>query len=38
MISVTSAIGNAIADATGVELFETPFSADKVYEALNKII
>lgn len=38
MISVTSAIGNAIADATGVDLFETPFSADKVYEALNKII
>ncbi|MHC6180058.1 xanthine dehydrogenase family protein molybdopterin-binding subunit [Clostridium sp. JNZ X4-2] len=38
MISVTSAIGNAIADATGAELFETPFSANKVYEALNKII
>jgi Aerobic-type carbon monoxide dehydrogenase, large subunit CoxL/CutL homologs len=36
MISITSAMGNAIADATGVELFETPFTADKVYTALNK--
>jgi CO/xanthine dehydrogenase Mo-binding subunit len=36
MISITSAIGNAIADATGVEIFETPFSADKIYTALNK--
>ncbi|WP_411680297.1 xanthine dehydrogenase family protein molybdopterin-binding subunit [Clostridium thailandense] len=36
MISITSAMGNAIADATGVELFETPFTADKVYRALNK--
>ncbi|MEY8001095.1 xanthine dehydrogenase family protein molybdopterin-binding subunit [Clostridium sp. Mt-5] len=38
MISITSAIGNAIADATGTDIFETPFSADKVYAALNKII
>jgi CO/xanthine dehydrogenase Mo-binding subunit len=37
MISITSAIGNAIADAEGTELFELPFSADKVYRALNKI-
>ncbi|AGY74652.1 xanthine dehydrogenase family protein molybdopterin-binding subunit [Clostridium autoethanogenum] len=36
MISITSAMGNAIADATGVELFETPFTAEKVYKALNK--
>jgi CO/xanthine dehydrogenase Mo-binding subunit len=36
MISITSAIGNAIADATGTEIFELPFSADKVYRALNK--
>jgi len=36
MISVTSAIGNAISDATGVEIFETPFSANKIYAALNK--
>lgn len=36
MISITSAMGNAIADATGVELFETPFTAEKVYIALNK--
>lgn len=36
MISITSAIGNAIADATGTEIFELPFSQDKVYRALNK--
>jgi CO/xanthine dehydrogenase Mo-binding subunit len=36
MISITSAIGNAIADATGVEIFDLPFSADKVYKALNR--
>lgn len=36
MISITSAMGNAIADAVGVELFETPFTAEKVYTALNK--
>lgn len=35
MISITSAIGNAIADATGVEIFDLPFSAEKVYKALN---
>ena len=37
MISITSAMGNAIADATGVELFETPFTADKVYLALRQL-
>lgn len=36
MISITSAIGNAIANATGIEILELPFSADKVYRALNK--
>ena len=36
MISITSVIGNAIADATGVEIFELPFTADKVYMALNE--
>lgn len=36
MISITSAIGNAIADATKIEIFELPFSQDKVYRALNK--
>jgi CO/xanthine dehydrogenase Mo-binding subunit len=36
MISITAVIGNAVADATGVEIFNLPFSADKVYEALNK--
>lgn len=36
MISITSAIGNAIADATGVEIFDLPFSADRVYRAINK--
>lgn len=36
MISITSAIGNAVADATGVELYETPFTSDNVYTALNK--
>lgn len=36
MISITSVIGNAIADATGVEIFDLPFTADKVFMALNK--
>ena len=35
MISITSVIGNAIADATGVEIMDLPFSADRVYEALQ---
>lgn len=37
MISITSAIGNAIADATGTEIYELPFSQDKVYRALNNL-
>lgn len=36
MISITSVIGNAISNATGVEILELPFTADKVYMALNK--
>lgn len=36
MISITSVIGNAIADATDVEIFELPFTADKIFMALNK--
>lgn len=36
MISITSVIGNAISDATGVEITELPFTANKVYMALNK--
>ena len=36
MISITSAIGNALAAATGVELFEVPLNADRVYRALHK--
>lgn len=36
MISITAVIGNAIANATGVEIYDLPLSADKVYEALNK--
>ena len=35
MISITSAIGNALAAATGVELFEVPLNADRVYRALH---
>jgi CO/xanthine dehydrogenase Mo-binding subunit len=36
MISITSAIGNALANATGVELYEVPLNADRVYRALHK--
>lgn len=36
MISITAVIGNAIADATGVEILDLPFTADRVYAALNK--
>ena len=35
MISITAVIGNAISNATGVDIYDLPFSADKVYEALN---
>lgn len=33
MISITSAIGNALANATGLELYEVPLSAERVYLA-----
>ncbi len=35
LIAVTSVISNALANATGVQLFELPLSADRVYHALN---
>ncbi|MBW2731566.1 MAG: molybdopterin-dependent oxidoreductase, partial [Deltaproteobacteria bacterium] len=35
MISVPSAIGNALANATGVELHELPLDAERVYLALK---
>lgn len=35
MISITAVIGNAIANATGVEIYNLPFSSDKIFEALN---
>jgi putative selenate reductase molybdopterin-binding subunit len=31
---VAAALGNAIRDATGVRLYETPFRADKLYQAV----
>jgi CO/xanthine dehydrogenase Mo-binding subunit len=37
MISITSAIGNALADATGIEIFEVPLTADRVYSSLLKV-
>ena len=36
MISITSALGNALADAVGIELYEVPLSADRVYSAIHK--
>ena len=36
MISVPSVIGNALANATGVELHELPMDAESVYLALKK--
>lgn len=36
MISITAVIANAVANATGVEIYDLPLSASKVYEALNK--
>lgn len=35
LISVTSVIANALANATGAELFSVPLSADKVFQKLN---
>ncbi|MCX7018489.1 MAG: molybdopterin-dependent oxidoreductase [bacterium] len=35
MISVPSVIGNAFADATGIEMFEFPLDPETVYMALN---
>jgi hypothetical protein len=36
MISVPGAIGNAVANATGVEFFDLPLDAEKVYLALKR--
>lgn len=36
MISITSAIGNAVANATGAEIFEVPLNPERVYMALQK--
>jgi CO/xanthine dehydrogenase Mo-binding subunit len=33
---VAAALGNAIRDATGVRLYETPFVADVLYRAVAK--
>lgn len=38
MISITSAIGNAVADATGAEIFEVPLNPEKVYMAVKKVL
>jgi CO/xanthine dehydrogenase Mo-binding subunit len=32
---IAAALGNAIRDATGVRLRETPFTADRLYRALR---
>jgi CO/xanthine dehydrogenase Mo-binding subunit/aerobic-type carbon monoxide dehydrogenase small subunit (CoxS/CutS family) len=36
MISVPGAVGNAVANATGVEFFDLPLDAEKVYLALKR--
>jgi CO/xanthine dehydrogenase Mo-binding subunit len=36
MISVPSAVGNAIADALGIDIHELPLSAERVYMAIKK--
>lgn len=36
MISINSAVANALAQATGVEIFDVPLTADRVYHALNQ--
>ncbi|MBL4935308.1 xanthine dehydrogenase family protein molybdopterin-binding subunit [Clostridium sp. YIM B02515] len=36
MISITSAIGNAVSNAIGTELYEVPLTADRVYKAIHK--
>lgn len=37
MISITSAIGNAIAAATGAEIFEVPLNPERVYMEVRKV-
>ena len=36
MISITSALGNAIANATGAQLYEVPLTSERIYTTLNK--
>ncbi len=36
MISVPSAVGNAVANATGVEFFELPLDPERVYLGLKR--
>ena len=38
MISITSAIGNAVADATGAEILEVPMNPERVYMAVKKVL
>ncbi|MDF2673916.1 MAG: Xanthine dehydrogenase [Clostridiales bacterium] len=38
MISITSAIGNAVADATGAEIFEVPMNPERVYMAVKSVL
>ena len=37
IIPVAPAMGNAIADATGVRFHSLPFSADRIYSRLNDL-
>jgi hypothetical protein len=36
MISVPSAVGNALANATGVEFFELPLDPERIYLTLKR--
>lgn len=38
MISITSAIGNAVSDATGAEIFEVPLNPERVYMSVKKVL
>lgn len=38
MISITSAIGNAIADATGAEILEVPMNPERVFMEVKKVL
>jgi CO/xanthine dehydrogenase Mo-binding subunit len=36
VIPVSAALGNALADATGVRFTSLPFSADRIFEELDR--